>query len=157
MNTTDQTSGAGLDPIIMDGDEIIGVSGAEIEISEADQSQKKSFQTNVENYENSLSVIMREKAMISIDLYNKIINALKQGRGGKKVGIDVKFYSWCKTHFKIILNVDVELLCSVRNGKRIAVTEDYYEVVSSKIILKNTNCFSIQDSQTSSYKNRTWW
>ena len=73
--------------------------------------------------------------MITTDLYNKIIVALKQGKGGKKVGIDVKFYAWCKTHFKIILNADVELLCSVKNGRRVAVSENYYEVISSRAVL----------------------
>jgi len=62
----------------------------------------------VNNYKNSLSAIMRKEA-----------------------GVDVKFYSWCKTHFKIVVNADMELLCSAKDGRRVAVREDYYQVTRS--------------------------
>ena len=83
------------------------------------------------NYKNSLSSITREKAMISMSLYENIVGALKSGKGGKKAGVNVKFYSWCKTHFTIVLNADRELLCSAKDGRRIAVHEDYYQVTCS--------------------------
>jgi hypothetical protein len=71
---------------------------------------------------------MREKSMITMALYNNIINALKQTKGGKKTGINSKFYSWCKTHFKIDESAGVTILCSLKNGNRIVVLENYYQV-----------------------------
>jgi transposase InsO family protein len=118
-----------LDPVIIDGNDIIEISGNEIISSDNDQCQRKAFELNVQNYRNSLTSSMQEKSMITIALYNDIMKALKCGKGGKKVGIDVKFYSWCKTHFKIILNVDMEILCSKKNGTRIAMIENYYEIL----------------------------
>lgn len=131
LENSQGTAGNGLDPIIIDTDDLITTSGEEIVISEADESQKSAFESNVNNYKNSLSAIMREKAMISTSLYGNIIGALKSGKGGKKAGVDVKFYSWCKTHFKIVINADMELLCSAKDGRRVAVHEDYYQVTCS--------------------------
>ncbi|CAF2081135.1 unnamed protein product [Rotaria magnacalcarata] len=72
---------------------------------------------------------MREKSMITLPFYNRIIHSLKQKKGGKKTGIDSKFYLWCKLHFKIDYSVGVEILCSSKNGNRIAVVEHYYQIL----------------------------
>ncbi|CAF4134003.1 unnamed protein product [Rotaria magnacalcarata] len=96
-----------LNSIIMDGDDVI--------------------ETSVE--ENSLSLCMREKSMITLPFYNRIIHSLKQKKGGKQTGIDSKFYLWCKLHFKIDYSVGVEILCSSKNGNRIAVVEHYYQIL----------------------------
>ncbi|CAF3798384.1 unnamed protein product [Adineta steineri] len=128
MENTEETQEK-LDGVIIVGEDVIEVSGNEIIIDDTDHCQQKAFESNVENYKNSLSSTMREKSMITLSLYNSIMNALRCGKGGKKVGIDVKFYSWCKTHFKIVLNADVEILCSIKNGTRIAVMEHYYKIL----------------------------
>ncbi len=108
--------------------DIIETSVEEVVISEGDECQRNKFYTDVEKYKNSLALCMREKSMITMSLYINIINALKQTKGGKKTGIDSKFHLWCKTHFKIDYSVGVELLCSSKNGNRIAVVENYYQV-----------------------------
>ena len=118
--------------VMTDSDDMIEVVDEEVIISEADECQRKAFDSNVENYKNTLSSAMREKAMITTALYNNILSALQRGKGGKKAGIDVKFYSWCKIHFKIVLNADVEILCSKNMDTRIAVLEQYYQVPCTK-------------------------
>lgn len=100
-----------LNSIVID-DDTIEVANNEIVINDNDKSQRQIFYSKIENYKNKLNSSMQEKTMITKSLYADILNALKCGKGGKQVGIDVKFYSWCKTHFKIILNIDMELLCS---------------------------------------------
>ncbi len=82
----------------------------------------------MEEYKNTLSLCMREKSMITISLNSNIIDALKQTKGGKKTGVDWKFLLWCKTHFKIDDSVGVQLFCSSKNGNRIVVLENYYQV-----------------------------
>ena len=52
--------------VIVDGNEIIETSGEEVIISDADECQRKAFELNVEKYKNSLSPLMREKAMIGL-------------------------------------------------------------------------------------------
>ncbi|CAF5073827.1 unnamed protein product, partial [Rotaria sp. Silwood1] len=44
-------------------------------------------------------------------------------------GIDTKFFSWCKIHFKIDQSAGVEMLCSSKNGNRIAVLQNYCEIL----------------------------
>ena len=66
--------------------------------------------------------------MITQELYNKIMHALRCGHGGKKTGVDVKFHSWCKAHFQITDNAGADILCSVKSGVRIAITENYFQV-----------------------------
>ncbi|CAF4642428.1 unnamed protein product, partial [Rotaria socialis] len=117
-----------LSSIIMDGDEIIETS-SEVVISENTECQKEKFYVNVENYKNTLSLRMREKAMITIPLYNNIINALKQKKSGKTTGINAQFHLWCRKHFKIDCSAGTELLCSSKNGNRIAVVENYYQIL----------------------------
>jgi hypothetical protein len=111
---------------------MIEIVDQEVVISEADEYQRRTFDNNVEKYKSTLSSAMREKSMITTTLYNRILSALQCGKGGKKAGIDVKFYSWCKIHFKIVLNADVEILCSKKTDTRIAVTESYYQVPSTE-------------------------
>ena len=48
--------------------------------------------------------------MITLELYNKFINALRCEKGGKKAGIDVKFSPWCKTHFQTTENTGTDIL-----------------------------------------------
>jgi hypothetical protein len=48
---------------------------------------------------------------------------LKQTKAGKKTGIDSRFHSWCKTHFRIDQSAGIELLISSKNGNRIIVVE----------------------------------
>jgi hypothetical protein len=112
----------------MEDYDIIEMPAQEVVISDADESQRNNFYTNVEKYKNTLSLCMQEKTMITIPLYNNIINALKKAKGVKKTGIDIKFYSWCKKHFKIDHSAGVEILCSSKNSNRIAVVENYYKV-----------------------------
>ncbi len=80
----------------MEGDDIIETSTEEVVISEDDEHQRNIFYTDVEKYKNTLSLCMREKSMITMVLYNNIVNALKQTKGGKKIGIDSRFHTWCK-------------------------------------------------------------
>jgi hypothetical protein len=84
MENTEILSEKQLNSIIMEGDDIIETSVEEVVISEGDGHQRNKFYTDVEKYKNTLSLCMREKPMISIPLYNNIINALKQTKGGKK-------------------------------------------------------------------------
>ncbi len=90
--------------------------------------KRNKFYANVEEYKNTLSLCMREKSMITISLHSNIIDALKQIKGGKKTGVDSKFFLWCKTHFKIDQSAGVEILCSSKNGNRIVVVDHYYQV-----------------------------
>jgi hypothetical protein len=115
-----------------DSEDMLEIVDQEVVISEADECQRKNFDCNVEKYKSTLSSAMREKSMITTILYNSILSALQCGKGGKKAGIDVKFYSWCKFHFKIVLNADIEIICSKKMDTRIAVTENYYQVPSAK-------------------------
>ncbi len=68
----------------MEGDDIIETLVKEVFISEGDEHQRDKFYTDVEKYKNTLSLCMREKSMITIPLYNNILNALKQTKAGKK-------------------------------------------------------------------------
>ena len=68
-----------LNPIIIDGNEMIETS-VEVVVSQGIECGKEKFYANVEKYKNGLSPRMREKTMITMPLYNKIINALKHTR-----------------------------------------------------------------------------
>ena len=72
-----------------------------------------------------------EKAMISFEYYQKIIHALKQKKSGKAIGLDPKFHGWCKKHFKIDVTSTTEILCSIKNGRRIVVVESYFTILKS--------------------------
>ncbi|CAF4085336.1 unnamed protein product [Rotaria sp. Silwood2] len=71
-----------------------------------------------------------EKVMLSFDYYQKIIRCLKQPKSGKTIGIDAKFYFWCKKHFKIDITSGIEILCSTKNGRRIVVIESYFAILN---------------------------
>jgi hypothetical protein len=131
MEASQESSQEALKLVIVDGTDIIETSSTEVVISDADDSQRKAFDSNLIKYRDSLSSAMREKSMISMSLYYNILDALRCGKGGKKAGVDVKFFSWCKTHFRISSNADVDLLCSEKNGHLIAVVENYYQVCLS--------------------------
>ena len=126
MGNRKELSHEELNSIILDGEDLIGTPSEEVIISDAEESQKKAFESNVEQYKNTLSIFMREKSMITQELYNKIMHALRCGHGGKKTGVDVKFHSWCKAHFQITDNAGADILCSVKSGVRIAITENYF-------------------------------
>ena len=117
-----------MNSIIMEEDDIIETSTEEVVISEDDEHQRNKFYTDVEKYKNSLSLCMREKSMITMVLYNNIINALKQTKGGKKLGIDSRFHTWCKTYFRIDVSAGIELLISSKNSNRVVVVEHFYQV-----------------------------
>lgn len=121
--------------IIMEGDDIIEIS-SEVVISQGEDSQRNKFYGNVEEYRNSLALCMREKSMITIPFYNNIVNTLKLTKGGKKTGVTSKFLSWCKAHFKIDSSAGFDVLCSSKNGNRIATMENYYEVCAFLLIEK---------------------
>ena len=118
-------------PIIIDGNEMIETSVEQVVVSQGIECGKENFYANVEKYKNGLSPRMREKTMITMPLYNNIINALKHTRGGKMIGIDSKFHLWCKKNIKIDYGAGTKVLCSSKNHNRIAVVESYYEVCSS--------------------------
>lgn len=128
MDHSEESPKEDLDAVILDGDVVIGASGEEIIINEADESQRKMFESNVERYKTTLSRSVREKSMITKELHSKILDALRTGKGGKKAGVDVKFYAWCKTHFRIVRNAELDILCSIKQDNRIAVVEDYFQV-----------------------------
>ncbi|CAF3426670.1 unnamed protein product [Rotaria socialis] len=94
-----------LNSIIMDGDDVIETAVEEVVISESAECQRNKFNMNAEAYKNSLSLCMREKSMIALPFYNRIIHDLKQKKR-------------C---------AGVEILCSSTNGNRIAVIEHYYQ------------------------------
>ena len=97
-------------------------------ISETDECQRKTFDSNVENYKNILSSAKREKTMITTALYDRILSALQRSIGGRKSGIDVKCYSWCKILLKIVSISDVEILRSKKMETTIVVLEQYNQV-----------------------------
>lgn len=133
MDDSGESPREDLDAVILDGDVVIGASGEEVIINEADESQRKVFESNVDRYKNTLSLSVREKSMITKELHGKIIDALRSGKGGKKAGVDVKFFAWCKTHFRIVRNADLDILCSIKRDNRIAVVEDYFQVRSTRV------------------------
>lgn len=98
---------------------------------------------------------MREKSMITQEMFVKIMNALRCGKGGKKAGIDVKFYSWCKTHFRITDNAGAAnlCLCSTKSTVRIAVFENYFEVWSKTMSVMFYLWNIVSDSERSTLKN----
>jgi hypothetical protein len=71
--------------------------------------------------------------MIYFDYYQKIIHDLKQPKSGKTTGVDAKFHGWFEKHFKIDITSGFDVLCSLKNGRRIVVIESYF------IVLKNTH------------------
>ena len=135
MENKEKLSREELNSVILDGQDIIEMAGNEVIINDAEESQKRAFALNLEEYKNTLTSCNQEKAMITLELYNKIMSALRCGKGGKKVGIDSKFYSWCKTHFKIINNAGTDTLCSVKSHTRVAVVENYFPVWSESMTL----------------------
>ena len=123
-----------LSNVIVDGQDAI-VTNVDVVIdgTESDQisNEEKSFYSLLNIYKDSLKY--PAKAMISFEYYQKIMYALKQQKSGKAIGLDPKFHGWCKKHFKIDVISTTEILCSVKNGRRIVVVESYFS------ILKNTH------------------
>lgn len=117
-----------LTSIILDGQDVIGTAGDEVFITDAEKSQREAFKLGADQYRDSLTSSMREKSMITEDMYDTIMNALRCGKGGNKAGIDVKFYSWCKAHFRIIDSAGTAILYSTKSGVRIAVFENHFQV-----------------------------
>ncbi|CAF1596916.1 unnamed protein product [Didymodactylos carnosus] len=91
--------------------------------------REKAFNAKVEDYKNGLSLSMREKSMISYLYASRIINALKHETAGKKVGIDCKFHCLCRHFLTIDISSGVEKLCSAKHGKKLVISEAYYQVL----------------------------
>ncbi|CAF2130101.1 unnamed protein product [Rotaria magnacalcarata] len=116
--------------IIIDGqDTIINNTDVVIDGNESNDTsnEEKTFYSKLNMYKESLKY--PEKVMISFDYYQNIIQCLKQPKSGKAIGIDAKFHFWCKKHFKIDMTSGIEMLCSVKNGRRIVVIESYFVVL----------------------------
>ena len=67
-----------------------------------------------------------EKAMLSLQYYQKIVFAMKQSKSGKHNGVDSKFFGWCKKHFKLDNTIGNEILVSLKDGRRIIFIESYW-------------------------------
>ncbi|CAF3013450.1 unnamed protein product, partial [Rotaria sp. Silwood2] len=116
--------------IIIDGqDTIVNNTDVVIDGNESDDAsnEEKKFYSKLNMYKESLKY--PEKVMISLDYYQKIIQCLKQPKSGKAIGIDAKFHFWCKKYFKLDITSGIEILCSMKNGRRIVVIESYFAVL----------------------------
>ena len=83
---------------------------------------------------------LSEKAMLFLEYYQKIVFAMKQSKSGKHNGVDSKFFSWCRKHFKLDNTTGNEMLVSLRDDRRIIFIE---------------SCFALLKSIHE--KNRSWW
>jgi hypothetical protein len=112
----------GQDTIVNNIDVIIDNDGSN-EIS----NEEKTFYSKLNLYKQGLKY--PEKVMISLEYYQKIIHCLKQPKSGKTTNVDAKFYGWCKKYFKIDITSGVEILCSLKNGRRLVVIESYFTIL----------------------------
>ena len=117
--------------VIVDGDNTIINDSADvvIDVSAGISHEEKTFFAKVNDYKKELK--FPDKVMLTLAYFNKIKNALKCDKSGKKTGIDAKFHGCCKQHFKIDLTIGTEILCSSKTGRRIIVFESYYTVLKN--------------------------
>ncbi|CAF4559174.1 unnamed protein product, partial [Didymodactylos carnosus] len=108
---------------------VILSDGNDVVIADDISNAEKTFYAKVDDYKNGLSSSMREKTMITVSYYNKILNALKQTTSGKETGVNSYFYAWCKKFFRVDNSAGVDLLYSSKNGTRLVVLEAYYTIL----------------------------
>jgi hypothetical protein len=114
----------------MINDEDMVVNGPDLVVDDTEDAHaaaEKRFYSKLNVYKESLKY--PEKVMITFDYYKNIIHCLKQPKSGKSIGVDAKFHFWCKKSFKIDVTSGVEILCSMKNSRRIVVVESYFVVL----------------------------
>ncbi|CAF1068264.1 unnamed protein product, partial [Didymodactylos carnosus] len=80
---------------------VILSNGNDVVIADDISNAEKTFYAKVDDSKNGLSSGMRQKTMITVSYYNKILNALKQTTSGKETGVNSYFYAWCKKFFRV--------------------------------------------------------
>ena len=61
----------------------------------------------------------------------RITSPDKRQKCREAIGLDPKFHTWCKKHFKIDVPSTTDISCSVTNGCRIVMTASYIIILKS--------------------------